>query len=88
MMLSQDRWYSLLFLSVLADVIPLFVVTDGIATVILWSLLEWQMLCQVVDVVTTVVFVAFWTDVIAKVADVIATIFDSSCFGSCCCQGG
>ena len=78
MLLPQGRHCSLLFLSVLADVLPFFVVTDGIATVLLWYLLEWQMLCWVVDVVTTVVIVAFWADVIAKVADVIATIFSSS----------
>ena len=72
----------------LADLLPFCVVTDGIATVLLWHLLEWQMLCQVVDVVNTVVIVAFWADVIAKVADVIATIFNSSCYGSSCCLGG
>ena len=72
----------------LADVLPLFVVTDGIVTVLLWYLLEWQMFCQVVDVITTVVIVAFWAGVIAKEADGIATIFNSSCYGSCYCQGG
>ena len=40
----------------------------------MWYLLEWQMLCYVVDIVTTFVIVAFWADVIAKVADVIATV--------------
>ena len=62
--------------------------TDVIATVLSWYLLEWQMLCQVIDVVTTVVIVAFLADVIAKVAGVIATMYNSSCFGRCCCQGG
>ena len=32
------------------------------------------------DVVTTIVIVAFWPDVIAKVADAIATVCDSSYF--------
>ena len=36
----------------LTDVLSLFVVSDGIATVLLWYLLEWQMFCQVVDVIT------------------------------------
>ena len=45
---------------------------------LLWYILEWQMLLPVVGVVTTIVIVAFWADVIAKVADVIATISDSS----------
>ena len=46
-------------LSVLTDVFATFVVAEGIATVLLWYLLEWQMWCLVGDVVTTFVIVAF-----------------------------
>ena len=89
MLLPPGRCCSLLFLNVLGRCFAIFIVTDGIATVCYYGIYwDGRCYCQVVDVVTTVVIVAFWADVIAKVADVIATIFNSSCFGSCCCQGG
>ena len=69
MLLPQGRCYSLLFLYILADVLPIFVVTDGIATIFGRCYAKWW--C------TSVVVVAFWADVIAKLAYVIATKFDS-----------
>ena len=68
MLLPQGGCYSLLFLIVFGRwfchyllwlmVLPLFYYV---------GLLEWQMFCLVVDVVTTVVTVTFWADVVAKV---------------------
>ena len=79
MLLPQCWYYSLLFLYVLADVLPLFVMTDGIATFfgccdvdcIGRSYAKWW--C------TTDRNCCILADVIAKVAGVIVTVGDSSC---------
>ena len=59
--------------------LPYFGVTDGIATIFGRCCANWW--C------TTIVVVAFLADVVAKMADGIATILMVT-FGSCCCQGG
>ena len=61
--------------------LPYIVVTDGIATIFGRCFAKWQ--C------TTIVVVAFLADVIAKVADDIATNFDGYVWqmllpGGCC----
>ena len=89
MLLPPSRCCSLLFLSVFGRCFAIFVATDVIATVCCYGIYwDGRCYCQVIDVVTTIIIVAFWADVIAKVADVIATVCDSSYFGRSCCQGG